>query len=557
MIGRGKTEQDIARLQSSDGSSRDRYQDLQLAVYGPGSDRPILRVGGRWDTLLCKYDGAAETECVIRLSLAQWDAWPTIAQWLTMYVRARRAQGAEGGISLDEALTSQWGEDSPLFTLQLYGGRQGGKTHLGAVVLALVAVAVPGAKCPVVSTTAMKTEEIVDILERYCLRSDWRVTTSKRISLINGSTIPLFSGRVRDLKALGPIECTLLNEAQEQNKRNWTDLQGNTLARAGLVVLAQNPPRTALGQWTQDLYEKIVAGELPGGQCGFINPELNPHASSKAMVHLASTMGERERKRDVLGDMGVSVGDVALTSWSDSDHVMGWIPTMWEDVTEEVTRLVFGRAYARVGGLDWDKGPGPSFCVGRLFRPRGAADWAVTLAIEHGQRFRGMAEERFAGHLRTLEDKYGRRLADPATTIWVGDSSGRYQSSNRRFDAVDQPSWDRMGKEGWQVTYVDPEQKRNPRRVDRFDLINEYVLMRQPETNQPRVVMVAPGAKDVIDASKKLPRRKGEAARFHHHGHLVDTWTYLAWHLFSREYRAIVNGVPESVARSRERGPMG
>lgn len=541
----------MARINEAYAEGLDRYTDLQVAVYLPDTDRPIFRVGGRWDATAKRFAGPAATECAVHLTRAQASAWRPIQEWLTRYLKARRAVTSGVHATLDAALLAEWDDRPPLFTLQLFGGRQGGKTHLAAVLVALVAVAIPGAACAIVSPIAKKTAEVLTILERFCLPAAWRQTVADEIRMINGSLIGLHTGRVSDLKAMGPIEIGLLNEAQEQPKRNWTDLQGNTIARAGLVVLAQNPPRTNKGEWTQELYNEVKAGEKESAACCWIKPQDNQFASDLAIRHLASTMSEKERKRDVDGDMGVAPGETALHEWSDSLHVIEWIPTTWVDVTPEVTRAVFGQAYERIGGLDWDKGAGPSYTLGRLFRPHNAPPWERRLVIEHGATLRGLAEEELPSHLQELTDKYGRRLFELGRTIWVGDSSGRFQSTKRTYDEDDHPSWARMQQAGFRLTAVDGRELRNPRRRDRFDLINSYVL--GPKSGAPRVAMLAGSASEVIVASRKLPRRGYDASRTSRYAHLVDAWTYPAWRLFSVEYRDLARHAPRSIAREASR----
>lgn len=557
MNGASKTEQALLRINSAHADGASRYVDMQMAVYLPGRAAPELRVGGRWDSTLAKYDGPAATECTVELTEAQAGSWPMIQEWLTRYVRARLAVDADASLTLDDALVAEWGKRPPLFTLQLYGGRQGGKTHLAAVLVALVCVAIPRSTAAIVSSIAEKTKEVVEILERHCLPALWRTTVKHEIRLANGSTLGLYTGKVSDLKALGPTEVALLNESQSQPKRNWLDLQGNSIARAGLVVLAQNPPRRTIGEWTQELHDKITAGKMPNGGTNRVLPKLNRFASKLSIDHLRASMSSKEARRDLDGDMGVPTGDVVLEAWSNSKHVIGWIPTTWEDVTREITLALFGQSYDQLGGLDWDKGAGPSYVLGRIFRPRNAPPWAWTLVVEHGHRFEGMSEERFAPHLVTLQDKYGGTLAHQTGTIWVGDSSGRYQSTKRIFDPDDHPSWQRMADAGWEVTFVSPTEMRNPLRRTRFDLTNRWVLGTQADTNQPRMVMISDTAGEVIEACRKLPTYKLEGSRRSKYAHLVDACTYLAFRLFAQEYQAFVDAVPEIVARQKVQGFTG
>ena len=246
----------IRRIQEQDEEHVERFIDMQAAIYLPGDDAPALRVGGRWDTLRQRYDDEpVETEVDIRLTAAQADSWPVVCEWLIRYAEIR--QRMADGENIDDATAAAWEDRAQMFTLQLYGGRQGGKTHLAVVMIALVCLLVPGARAAVVSTTQEKSDEIIDILEQYCFPASWRATVGNEMRLANGSEIVFRSGRVQDLKALGPLEIGMVNEAQEQKKKSWVDLQGNTLARSGLVVLAQNPPRRTIGAWTQDLFHQV------------------------------------------------------------------------------------------------------------------------------------------------------------------------------------------------------------------------------------------------------------------------------------------------------------
>ena len=546
-------------------ANRSRFRDLQLAVWLPGDDvlddAPAIRVGGCWDMTNGCYVGKADSEVKIPLTRSQLDAAQPMIHWLRQHLAMREL--VAGGATWDEATAQVWQDEQNWYRWLWYGGRRGGKTWLACLSVCLFALMIPGVRVVMVSPTQDDTSELRTTILGSMLASEWRdwQEAKQTIELINGSVIELHTAHRNQLK-LGKVDMAVANEAQEQKREVVNDLQGNTSDVAGLTILTANPPRKntlgryrATGAWVQELYNEVVSGERPFTRKCFFNPEHNTRVSHEALRAAGEGMSEQEYRREILGDMTVPLGTMALASFS-AVNMLERIPITWRkrDVTRDVAERWFGISGAnRIGGVDFDKGAGCSWVSGRFYLPANSTDVQdAFLVIDGGERLLGQHEDRFGISLAETCDEYGNPIfPDKQATVLVADASSRWQSTERAHDPEDRPSWQRLEAHGWLLCRPDPGLERNPRVADRFELAIDS--LRAKWCGQPRVLFTH-GARWVIESNEKLALSDGKVDRKSIHAHLVDCWTYIVWrrwgaeHLTARAQESAQRGLPRTVA---------
>src|SRR5215208_6310053 len=78
----------IARLHEAEREQSERFVDICLAVKLKETGEELIRVGGRWDRRLKRYDGAPERVRVVTIHRGQEKAARCLGEWLR-----RRASG--------------------------------------------------------------------------------------------------------------------------------------------------------------------------------------------------------------------------------------------------------------------------------------------------------------------------------------------------------------------------------------------------------------------------------------------------------------------------------
>jgi hypothetical protein len=523
---------------------------MQMAVTVAGCMDPVLRVGGRWDSVERRYDErVCASEVVVTLAPSQEQAFRDFAAWLPRHIEQRQAMAR--GVPADHAIELAWPElDGWWAHMLLHGGRGSGKSYLACVMVACYALALPGRRIVCLSPQQKHTTELRVTLESRLLAQPWRTwhETDQEMHMANGSWVEFKTGNKTNVK-LGEVDMQLCNEAQEVPETSANDLAGCTARVGGLNIYTGNPPRRAGGAWFGDRHKLISDGNARGWITRHVDPQDNPYASRLAMETVAIVMDEQTRARELDGDMGALIGDVVLTTWSDSRVTRTWIPTAWRDVTAEVAERWYEMAGAdRVGGMDWDKGAGSCWASGRFWLPvpelqaRGvepAIEHAV-LVFDHGHRHVGITEADYPDAVADYRGDGTYHVFRKDRIPWVGDASGRWQGESRKAeeerDPEDLPSWVRMKSAGWTVIRPDPTTKGNPRPSDmRFDLARE-LLRPWPAHGLARVQFLLPSANEVVASSKKYPLKAGRPNRRSVHAHLVDAWSYCAWRRWGREF---------------------
>ncbi len=516
------------------GASPTRYRDMQLAVYAPDGSEPLIRVGGRWDTLNDDWGEVAESEVKIDVQFQQVPAAVDVADWVRKSVEVLEYVETHH-CTLDVAIGAVWGNEAPWYRLLLIGGRRAGKTWYAVLLMVIIAIAIPSAFVVIISPTRKHTNEIHKKLTEFLPvgSREWRAAEHV-YALINGSRILLHTGGARSLK-LGESTAVMINEGQLIRKSVFIELDGNVIDTAGMLVIASNPPDRASGLWIEKLHKDIKQGRV-SGRTHSLSGRKNPYISQIRLNATAEGMTDVEVRRELDGELGIPVGDIVIEGFSTTANVLVQaVPRSWIDVTREVAERYFGHTgIERVGGLDFDKGAGCAYSTGKFYLPidriPGARVEDAVLVLDYAHRLIDRDEDHLIVHLAEAVDRYGDPLlADQDSILWVADASSAWQSSERRHhDPTDLPSWVRVRRAGWRnLLKPDPELEGNPRVKGRFALAR--ALVRPRWNGHPRVYMIAPTANEAIESTAHYPTERGVPMRKSMHAHIVDTWTYLAY----------------------------
>lgn len=541
----------ITRLLERDLADASEAVDMQIACYAR-DDTPIIRVGGKWNQSQNRYIGPADTEVQIDLAPSQYEAATDFAYWLRKHLEIR--QLVEDGTNPNDADRKVWGDETPIYTMFCFGGRRGGKSWLACLCAAIYAVTIPRARVVLAAPTQKECEELRAAIATFCIPANWRRynRADAVFALANGSRIELLTGAKTNLK-VGPCDLVVMNEAQEQTEVNRTDLSGNTIDVGGLTILTANPPRTARGQWVQEFHDRIASNDDPKlatDRKYFFDPDLNPFVQERARASLARSLGGAAYRREILGDMGMAVGDVVLSMWSDSHNLIPAVPPSWRDVTAIIAERYYGATgITRLFGADFDARAGCCAVSGRFFQhPNCDSLERAILVIDWSHRFINNTEDEFPRLLSEAKDSYGYDLIpNKKKVLIIADASGAFQSTERQHTAGDLPSWRRLQRAGFSVAYPDPKQNRNPLTKHRLSCGNTLLMPAPVHATgdmedskivySPRVLFTRT-AGEVLINNRKYPLRKGQPDRHSEHAHLVDAWTYLAWRRWGVAYNA-------------------
>lgn len=542
MSGRSKTELVIASHLEREGEDRSRFVDLGMEWRA--ADDVLLRVGGRWDTKDRLYVADTASAVVRRLIGQQTQPTEAFRDWLSANLAYRRALAS--GLDRDAAHAAAWGEYEPVYRLHFYGGRRGGKTWLASQALVAACIAIPGCRAVVVSPNLSRTAEIRDLV-RASLPASWARFRRAELTfdLANGSRVECHTATGSELK-LGPVDIALVNEAQEMPERPVLDIRGNLIDKGGLLILAYNPPRRAVGLWTREEWSRVESGDDRNAESYFFDPRKNPHIDLCALE--SNRYSTQEYRREILGDMSVPLDKVVFPMWDAGEHVLPAVPFGWVDNTREITGDYYGHAAPWVGGLDFDKDAGCAWTLGRFYR---RPDDTIALVWHSGLRERDYQEWQLDERLLAATDAYGRpALSSRRDVAWCADASGRWQNTER--DRESPNSWRRLQGKGWKVCAPDPTSDGNPRTDGRFDLAKSLL--------RDRRVYVLESARELAESIRDYPTHEntGEPKRRHPTAHINDAWTYAAYRYFverptqDTSSRA-ATGVPESRSLRKNR----
>lgn len=576
-----------------DATHSERYVDLALAVVvadvdgsGPeprwvaGTDEELVELGGRWDRQEKRWADQPHTRrAVVRVPRGSDQEQP--ARWICEWFRRWVVGGT--GPHWDERGVMLGGRAEAIefvraWTLMLYGGRRGGKTTLSVLALLMMAVAFPGSRDFAISPTQAETDELEQELVRMTPRTWARVHSqgagkALQYRFASGSRIIFISGhKPRGLKR-GRMDIVLYNEAQDQHHAGYKRLRGAIVDKAGLVILACNPPDAAIGRWVEELYERARAQEVDRttrvrvAQLFRLVGKHNPFVSAESLADMRAELDDVSARRDVDGEMGIAIGDVVWHAFSATESVRP-VPSHFFDVTAEVTKREFGYACGYIVGMDFQKTPAMVAIVIKVFRdPEDPKQedllWVVDeVFVDKGDEYQlcdaleneprwtiggKHPSECYRGWPVPEEDS-----DEPRRCLVVMDASGFFQDGAHSGTKINKRTSSLMLKaRKWELLFHPQKgSERNPEIVERCKVTNRLLKAANVDgTPGRRRLFFVPKVLRTIEAMKLWELRNGAPYRSSPFAHASDGVSYPVFRLFGKPKKTRSDSGYSSVAK--------
>lgn len=557
-------------------ASSERYVDLVLAVcvadvdtsgaeprWIPGTDEELVELGGRWDRQEKRWSHQPHTRrAVVRVPRGSDQEQP--ARWLGEWFRRWIGGGtgphwAERGVMLggrEEAI-----EFIRAWVLMLYGGRRGGKTTLAVLALLMMSVCFPGARAYAISPTQAETDELEQELVRMAPRHWYRIHSmgagkSLQYRFAHGSRVLYISGhKPRGLKR-GRMDIALYNEAQDQYHAGYKRLRGAIVDKAGLVILACNPPDAPIGRWVEELFERARAQDSDRktrtrmAQAFKLVGKHNPFVSQESLADMREEMSDVDARREVDGEMGIAIGDVVWHAFSSTESVRE-VPPNLVDVTAEVTQREFGAACGYIVGMDFQKTPAMVAILIKVFRdPEDVQQelllWVVDeVLVEKGDEYQlcdALEGERRWTRTGKHESETYRGWAvpeedreEPRRCAVVMDASGFFQDGAHNRGKTSDLA---LKTRGWKLLFAPHKgSDRNPDILERCKVTNR--LLKAADSPDGKVLgrrrlFFVPTVLKTIEAMKLWELRNGIPYRQSVYAHVSDGVSYPVFRLFGK-----------------------
>ncbi len=504
-------------LLESEISGDARFVDVALALTRDKTGETLLFAGGVWDTHQKEFT-AKDPEKVVCIALEESQV--EFTKWFAEFLADYR-DGYPRNISA--ALVA--------------GDRRGGKTFDVFLCQQSALVEVPLAPDGTttigwaVSRTYRERDELDQIVANYF--PDWFCNIKRshehRIYYPHGSYLRNLSAD--DPKGLkqGRVDFLLYNEPQKMSPKAIENGLYGTADRAGLMMMAANPPDGPEGEWLRDLKEAIDDNPKIAPITRFFNFEsrFNTKINQPARVRvgeIAKIINPEGADADAAGSWA-SFGDLACPQWNKSLIIPLPDVGFFEDVTELRTRSIFGRSFPWIVGGDFQKKP-QAGAVMKIIRVPGFDEdiYQFTGAI-------GVVgtEVELSTELLGAPYSFKQRSGEPNAAMIIGDCSGSWQGSQR---IPGRTSFGILESEGW---YVQPaeiienantERPRNPPVGQRLGLLERLMVAQR--------IRVDPGCEWLIKSFKRCPLRKtitGTRVPKGQLAHILDAASYAIWRM--------------------------
>lgn len=550
-------------LESEEGNARYADQCISLRTHDPdcpamipfkgnpcgcgsgdcGDGEELIRVGGRWDRRLRKYDGEAENLMVLRVHPGQEEP----ARWFCQWLRCKAS--------------GDWGEFLRVYSVFFVGGRRGGKSRFAIWALLLFVTGFPKRNVWAISPTQQETAEL-DVALRQSMPRRWykyRGDPKYEFRLINGSQILLMSGYKPKKLKRGGVDLVLYNEAQNMSHKGFVQLRGAVADSGGLVINAANPPDDPIGRWVEEACLGAEEGKILAKKFLF-DPRKNPFIDYSALLSLSDEVDDATFRREVLGEF-VPIGDVVFYAWSDS---MNWVnPTPANiDVTRQYTKMFFGREVDHVIGVDFQKTPHMVANVCKIYLPEELIEEIYSKRKSDRTIKKRLVEKIIEEQCRAGtdlliwcvdeiivdnadEDDLIDGLESPAegvrcpccrgsegysgdNAIVIGDASGEWQDAER---TKGKGSFDWFKARKWRfIKPPDPHMKKNPEISERVKCANALLKARSGK----RRLMVSKHCEKTRKAMKFWPIKNDRPHKGSDFAHICDALTYVCWRVYPR-----------------------
>jgi len=501
-----------------------RYQDLALALRRDKTKEILLWAGGRWDRLERRFLDDVEPEQVAVIDLEESQVGFT--EWFAEFLADYR-EGYPRNISL--ALVA--------------GDRRGGKTFNTYFCLLAALIDVPAInKTPaigwVISRTYRERDELDQLILNYIPETFYRhqKAPEHRFDFPHGSYLRNLSADEPESLKQGKTDWLLYNEPQKMGPRAIKNGLYGTSDRGGLTMLATNPPSPGQAEWLIDLKESIEEDPEIGPIARFFNfdSKLNTKIDQPArqrVSKLARKIDPDGADADAEGRW-VRWGDLAYPAWNkrpiQKGGLVGPVPQVGiRDITEEITRRLFGKAYRFIIGGDFQRRPQAAVIL-RIFEGKdGPIYWFIDDVGVKGTEVE-LGLEVMGRSYGPEGDETAIRV-EPATGIWIPDCTGSFQGAMRIRGVT---SFGLLEEQGWRVEpaniikLASSQHPRNPDVMQRLGLMQRLM--------ESKRIRVDPRCEWLIEAFTKCQLTKTETGRRIPKGrwaHVTDAAGYPLWRL--------------------------
>lgn len=513
-----------------------RAQESASVPHGAGVEgggvlraEEVLRAGGRWDRLEhCYTADPVAQPLVYDLVEAQVEAARWFAAWLLRFKARQRKKGR----TRDKR------------SLMHYGARGGGKTELALQLLVALCLEVPQSITWIISVSRPQSEE--DVRERLqaFLPKAWysyRGQPKYRFLFFTGSRLrELSADAPQDLKQ-GRVDMAVVNEAAKMDKRAYAYPLGRISDRGGLLWLATNPPTIDVpkGVWVQRLHQRWKETEAEGEWFPLHvirsdsrqNAAIDQEARSDVAL-LMHAVSPEIAKADAEGLMS-ALGDRAVYAYDRVKH--GRLPPPeLDDITEEITRLRYGRPFPWLCGVDFQDQP---YIIGSFWKAYGTVDRPVlycwsdfTCKGSEDDWLDELLEQGIQVGPEGVRESYVE--ISQSTILFIADSSAQWQDRKHRGqNLVDPPSFNFFKQRGLHVQpptrKVSAQSKyaRNPLHGPSYGQLNRWIAHGR--------CTLSPYAKRVDEAFIEclLQESGGKITPTRKWTHPIDTARYVAWYV--------------------------
>lgn len=501
----------------------------------------IVKGGGRWDTLQKKYGDPDKVVAPVLFDLmeSQIDVARWFSVWLARYL-ARQGQVRRA---------------RDIRVLLNYGNRGGGKTVVLLLCLVCFNLSVPDCVTYVVSRSRPQAEVDITRTLQQLLPREWYVYRGHpkyAYSFINGALLrDMTADSPEDLKQ-GRVDVCLLNEGAKLDRRAYAYPLGRVKDRGGLMMIASNPPTADVpkGVWVKKIYEDEREARAANKWYpaivfktdSVLNAAIDQAASDDVAILLRS-IDPVLALADVEGEMA-AIGTRLIHAYDKILHGMSGPPDLGlRDITEEVTRRQYGRAFPFLAGVDFQDNPYIIASFYKLFEGRfsigereviGTAQapilWCLSEFTCRGSEDDFLDEVIDQG-IQVSEDRPCVEI-EPHTVIWIADSSAQWQDRKHRgFNVTEPPSfaiWRRRG-----LPYIVPPAAKispegrfpkNPPLGTSYNQVNRWF-------GQMRLFIspLAPKLQEACRECLAKPGQNGKVYAEKRYSHAIDTLRYTAW----------------------------
>lgn len=475
--------------------SETRYLDLCLILRQKSTGRKLLEAGGRWDRIAQRYDGSPTRCKIVDLQESQIEFTEWFAEWLDAF---------KNGRPRDKRLVMASGE------------RRGGKTF--NLVQACIAMAIAVPKCIVwmVSPSYQERDELERTIREYIPTvrgldvnprawARYRGIPDYRFTFQNGSVVQSISSDDPETLKRGRADLVFLNEAQKHPIAALTNAIPGTIDRAGLVLLAANPPRSKRGVWVKDLRDAIDEETITAAKYFTFKAGGNDAIDLGAKADVGQILGILDPKAKAADDEGLwlPVGERAYFAFrrkadpaTGNPGNLGKVPDLGDVMGAVLKRKGVGRDFHVVAGADFQASP---FNCAAFVRPFGDPLRPTYYVV--GEVFTEGHEDDFIDDM--IDAGY-----DAESTIVIGDSSGTFQDNERKHRgrySFDYFKARRYRIEAPRKGKADPNRPRNPDKRDRVSLVNKLLAQGRLVIDRDRAPRIAEALAE-CEAKDWLPK---------------------------------------------------